>query len=69
MQSRKATHAEAVYVARALNLHIESVWQIIQGLPYTHYAELETAVHSAFLPHHEARPSLSQAEGHHVSKA
>ena len=69
MQSRKATHAEAVYVARALNLHIESVWQIIQGLPFTHYAELETAVHSAFLPHRESGPSLSQAEGHHASKA
>jgi hypothetical protein len=49
MHSRLATHAEAVYVARALNLHIEAVWQIIQGLHFASYTDLELAVHSAFL--------------------
>jgi hypothetical protein len=49
MHSRLATHAEAVYVARALNLHIEAVWQIIQGLHFASYTDLELAVHNAFL--------------------
>jgi hypothetical protein len=52
MHPRLATHAEAVYVARALNLHIEAVWQIIQGLHYANYADLELAVHNAFLARH-----------------
>lgn len=49
MHSRLATHAEAVYVARALNLHIEAVWQIIQGSRFASYADMELAVHSAFM--------------------
>ena len=49
MDHRIATHAEAVYVARALNLHIEAVWQIIQGRHYATYADLELVVHNAFL--------------------
>ncbi len=48
--TRLATHAEAVYIARALNLRIETVWQIIQGLPFSSFNELELAVHAAFLP-------------------
>jgi hypothetical protein len=48
MHSRIATHAEAVYVARALNLQIETVWHIIQGKPYATYADLELVVHNAF---------------------
>jgi hypothetical protein len=48
MHQRVATHAEAVYVARALNLQIEAVWQIIQGRPYANYADLELVVHNAF---------------------
>ncbi len=56
MEQRIATHAEAVFIARALNLRIETVWEIIRGLPYTTYADLETAVHRSFLqrtPVHE----------------
>jgi hypothetical protein len=51
MDHRLATHAEAVYVARALNLQIEAVWQIIQGRHYETYADLELVVHTAFLQH------------------
>ncbi len=53
IQPRIATHAEAVYIARSLNLHIESVWEIIRGRNYCSYTELETAVHTAFLCSHE----------------
>jgi hypothetical protein len=49
MEKRIATHAEAVFIARALNLRIETVWEIIRGLPYSTYTELETAVHKSFL--------------------
>jgi len=51
MEQRIATHAEAVFIARALNLRIETVWEIIRGLPFTTYADLETAVHRSFLQH------------------
>lgn len=51
MGYRKATHAEAVYIARALNLHIDTVWSIIEGMTYTTFADLEMAVHRAFLKH------------------
>jgi hypothetical protein len=51
MEQRIATHAEAVFIARALNLRIEAVWEIIRGLPFTTYADLETAVHKSFLQH------------------
>jgi hypothetical protein len=44
METRQATHAEAVYLARALNLNIEAVWEIIRRLPTSSYAELELAV-------------------------
>jgi hypothetical protein len=49
MEQRIATHAEAVFIARALNLRIETVWEIIRGLPFATYADLETAVHNSFL--------------------
>ena len=52
MHTRVATHAEAVYIARTLNLHIETVWKIIQGRPFTTYADLELVVHTAFLQQH-----------------
>jgi hypothetical protein len=45
METRHATHAEAVYLARAHNLSIESVWEIIRNLPFSSYADLELAVH------------------------
>jgi hypothetical protein len=51
MEQRIATHAEAVFIARALNIRIETVWEIIRGLPFTTYADLETAVHKSFLQH------------------
>jgi hypothetical protein len=56
MHNRIATHAEAVYVARALNLQIEAVWQIIQGRPYATYADLELVVHTAFLHRQQELP-------------
>jgi hypothetical protein len=48
MEQRIATHAEAVFVARALNLRVETVWEIVRGLPFTTCADLETAVHKSF---------------------
>jgi hypothetical protein len=51
MSTRTATHAEAVYVARTLNVHIETVWHIIAGMSYANVADLELAVHEAFLQH------------------
>ena len=51
MESRTATHAEAVVLAKSLNVQTELVWQIIQGLRYSSTAELERAVHDAFLLH------------------
>jgi|WetSurMetagenome_2_1015567.scaffolds.fasta_scaffold1366505_2 hypothetical protein len=44
MEERKPTHAEAVFIARALNLKIETVWGILQHVPFTSYADMETAV-------------------------
>jgi len=43
MQTRPATHAEAVYLARALNLNIETVWRTLRPQPAASYAELERA--------------------------
>jgi hypothetical protein len=60
MGNRKATHAEAVYIARALNLHIDTVWTIIEGMTYTTFADLEMAVHRAFLQHPESAPHTIQ---------
>lgn len=56
MESRTATHAEAVILAKSLNVQTELVWQIIQGLRYSSTTELERAVHDAFLPHGKHAP-------------
>jgi hypothetical protein len=61
MHHRIATHAEAVYVARALNLQIEAVWQVIRGQRFASYADLELVVHTAFL---QRRPDAPQAIPH-----
>lgn len=45
MRTRPATHAEAVYLARAFNLNIETVWEIIRKEPFSSYVELEIALH------------------------
>ena len=60
MHPRVATHAEAVYVARALNLQIETVWQIVQGRPYANYADLELVVHAAFQQRRADMPHAQQ---------
>jgi hypothetical protein len=54
MNTRHATHAEAVYIARALNLNIESVWEAIRNMPFSSYADLELAVHRHFARHKKA---------------
>jgi hypothetical protein len=43
---RPPTHPEAVYLARALNLNIETVWEIIRPLRFSSYTDLELAVHN-----------------------
>jgi hypothetical protein len=50
METRKPTHAEAVFVARALNLKIETVWGILQHVPFSSYADLETTVRNNIDP-------------------
>jgi len=54
MSSRLATHAEAVYIARSLNLKIEDVWEVVRRTEFTSYGDLESAVHDHFsrLNHH-----------------
>lgn len=47
METRSATHAEAVYLARALDLNIEAVWRIIRHVPFSSFADLEFAVRHA----------------------
>jgi hypothetical protein len=49
---KQATHSDAVYIARFLNLNIETVWEIIRGMKYSSQNELEMAVHHAFLHRH-----------------
>jgi hypothetical protein len=46
MQTRHTTHAEAVYVARSLNLPIETVWGILKSVPFSSHVELELIVHA-----------------------
>jgi hypothetical protein len=50
MEERKPTHAEAVFIARALNLRIEAVWGILQHVPFTSYADMETTVRNNIDP-------------------
>lgn len=45
MGSRPITHAEAVYIARALNLNIEAVWEIIRHESFSSYSDLELTIH------------------------
>jgi len=45
MRTRRFTHAEAVYLARTLNMEIETVWEIIRHVPFSSFVELEMAVH------------------------
>jgi hypothetical protein len=47
METRFTTHAEAVYVARVLNLPIETVWEILRTVPFSSYAELELTVRTS----------------------
>jgi hypothetical protein len=44
MPSRPATHAEAVFIARSLNLSIEAVWEVIRNIECTSSTDLELAV-------------------------
>jgi hypothetical protein len=46
METRPTTHAEAVYLARTLNLKIESVWEAIRHRSFSSFADLELALHS-----------------------
>lgn len=44
-----ATEADALLIVRFLNLYVETVWKTTRGMKYSSYAELEMAVHKAFL--------------------
>jgi hypothetical protein len=67
MHTRFATLADATDLAKSLNLQTELVWQIIQGLPYTSLADLEAAVHTAFLSHVKSHPPQQNVDTHHDS--
>ncbi len=54
MRTRRITHAEAVYLARTLNLEIETVWEIIRNVPFSSFVELEMAVHRHIAEHRNA---------------
>ena len=41
---KKATHADAVLIARSMNMKIDIVWDIIGGMNYSSYSELVMAV-------------------------
>jgi hypothetical protein len=58
METRRPTHAEAVFIARALNLHIEMVWEILRDVPFSSYAELELTVRTHVNPEHTAHVEL-----------
>lgn len=61
MHPRHATHAEAVYIARAMNLRIERVWQILQGHPEDSLTDLEQLLRAADLNGTDRPPSPSKA--------
>ena len=44
-----ATEADALLIVRFLNLYVETAWKTTRGMKYSSYAELEMAVHKAFL--------------------
>lgn len=41
---KKATHADAVLIARSMNMKVDVVWDIIGGMNYASYSELVMAV-------------------------
>jgi hypothetical protein len=41
---KKATHSDAVLIARSMNMKVETVWDIIGGMNYASYSELVMAV-------------------------
>jgi hypothetical protein len=41
---KKATHADAVLIARSMNMKVDVVWDIIGGMNYNSYSELVMAV-------------------------
>jgi hypothetical protein len=41
---KKATHADAVLIARSMNMKVDIVWDIIGGMNYASYSELVMAV-------------------------
>jgi len=41
---KKATHADAVLIARSMNMKVDIVWDIIGGMNYGSYSELVMAV-------------------------
>jgi hypothetical protein len=41
---KKATHADAVLIARSMNMQVDTVWEIIGGMNYASYSELVMAV-------------------------
>lgn len=41
---KKATHADAVLIARSMNMKTETVWDIVGGMQYASYSELVMAV-------------------------
>ena len=43
------TDADELLIVRFLNLYVETVWKTTRGMKYSSYAELEMAVHKAFL--------------------
>jgi hypothetical protein len=44
METRPITHAEAVYLARAMNLEIQTVWEITRNVPFSSYSDLESTI-------------------------
>jgi plasmid maintenance system antidote protein VapI len=45
---KEATLADAVMIARLLDVQRDTVWEIIKGMKYSTMSELEMAVHLAF---------------------
>jgi len=44
METRPITHGEAVYLARALNLEIQTVWEITRNVPFSSYSDMESSI-------------------------
>jgi hypothetical protein len=41
---KKASHSDAVLIARSMNMKVDTVWDIIGGMQYASYSELVMAV-------------------------